>query len=123
MMMMKTAPVTAMSVAHLNKLRDALEILRGLHPAITVNQALVFVLIVVNPGITQRQIMEQSGLSDSSTSRIIDILGKWGNRGTEGLLLIDAKESESDRRTKEYSLTAKGRAIVDKLVAALGRGR
>lgn len=109
------------SIARLNLLIKAVEDLRNVYADMTLNQLQVLLLIAANPGITQRQIMEETGLPDSSTSRIVSIMGKFGNRGTGPFNLIDLVPSETDRRYKGLHLTKKGRALVEKLVDHLRR--
>ncbi len=107
------------SVANLNKLIDAGRVLREIHPDMTLNQVLVFCLIAGNAGITQRQIMERLSIADSSASRIVSILSKYGDRGTKPMNLLEIIPNEINRRTKSYQLTPLGRRVCDEMILAL----
>lgn len=113
---------TVGSVGNYNRMIEAVNAFRDVHPDMTLNQVVVMLLVASRPGITQRQIMEETGLADSSTSRIIGILGKWGNRGTKPLNLIDVVYDEADRRVRTYTITPTGRKLLEKVMAALTKG-
>jgi DNA-binding MarR family transcriptional regulator len=109
-------------VSWLNNLTEAVDILREVHPDMTLNQVLVLLLVALKQGTTQREVMEQIGVSDSSTSRIVALLSSYGNRGTGPFHLIDLSEDPQDRRTKHLHLTKRGQALVDRLTRVLARG-
>lgn len=107
----------------LRRLTDVFEELRKVHPDMTLNQALVLIRTAMKPGITQREIMRDVGLADSTASRIIAILSNIGNRGTGPFELVSLKEAIEDRRQKHITLTHKGRQVVASIIKALGGGK
>jgi DNA-binding MarR family transcriptional regulator len=66
--------------------------------------------------------MDRTGLSDASTSRIISILGKWGNRGTEALGLVEVSPGKDDLRTKACRVSAAGRRLLERMNAVMSKG-
>ncbi len=110
------------SHAWLNNISDAVEMMREIHPDMTLNQVMVFLTVAVRPGVTQREIMETLGVADSSASRIVAILSDYGNRGTGPFKLIELVEDKRDRRNKLLHLTKKGQSLASKLAAAASRG-
>lgn len=111
------------SIAWLNNLSDVIERLREVYPDMTLNQVSVLLNVASHPGITQRQIMENTGLADSSASRIVAILSEHGNRGTGPFHLIELHEGTEDRRIKELHLSKKGKDLVRDLTKAIARGK
>lgn len=120
---MNVQTITTPSIARLNRLIDVVTELRGVYPDMTLNQVAVLLTVAANPGISQSEIMEQTGLADSSASRIVAILSSYGNRGTGPYHLVELVPSENDRRFKTLHLTKKGRALIEKLLTILGQGR
>ena len=115
--------ISSPSIAWLNNLSDAIERLRGVYPDMTLNQVSVFLCVASQPCINQRDVMERTGLTDSSISRIISILSGYGNRGTGPFNLLELRESAGDRRVKELHLTKRGHDLVSDLTLAIARGK
>jgi len=107
------------SIARLNPLVDVVDMLRDIYPDMTLNSVQVLLLVATNPGISQREIMERTGLADSSASRIVGLLSEYGNRGTGPFYLIDLVPNKDDRRYKGLYLSKKGQALTTKMLAAL----
>jgi len=106
-----------------NNLTDVVDLLRETYPDMTLNQVLVLLLVAANPGISQREIMDRTGLADSSASRIVALLGEHGNRGSGPFHLIELREDLKDRRSKLLHLTKKGQGLITKITNALARGQ
>ena len=104
----------------------ALQEVRSLYADFTLNQVLVLLEIAQNPGITNAELIQRTGLSDASVSRICAILSHYGNRGTKPLHLIKFEDSQQDRRVKLIFLTPQRHALL-RLVAShlegFNRGR
>jgi DNA-binding MarR family transcriptional regulator len=104
------------SIARLNLLIPALDRLRTLYRDMTLNQVIVLIQAATLPGLTQRELCDRTGLTDSSVSRILAILSEYGNRGTEPLGLIRFEFDPADRRTKKIALTRKGYLFIEDLL-------
>ena len=111
------------TVPALGPLASLLDEARLVHPSMTVNQLMVFPMIAMNEVPDQQTIEERVDLSDASASRIIALLGQYGNRGTEPLNLIEIVPDANDRRRKSYVLTKKGRKLVERFMEQLDRYR
>lgn len=107
------------SIAWLNNMVEAVEALREVHPDMTLNQVMVFLMVAAGTGVTQREIMDKTGLSDGSASRIVAILSDYGNRGTGPFRLIELNEDPKDRRVKLLTLSKKGQALASRLAASI----
>lgn len=107
------------SVAHLNRLIEAVALFQTVHPDMTVRQIQVFLLVATNPGVSQSEICERLELADSSVSRIIGILSEYGNRGTGPFNLVEMRVHKTDRRLRACFLTRKGEALAAKLAKAI----
>jgi len=119
---MNVVAMSAPSLARLNNLVAIVEELREIHPDMTLNQLIVLLQVAANPGISQKDIMDKTGLADSSASRIVSILSEYGDRATGPFHLIELIPSKNDRRYKELFMTKKGRALIDRLLNLMGKG-
>lgn len=96
---------------YLDPLLDIFGELRSLYGDFTINQAAVLFHIARSPGITSVEIMEKTGLSDASVSRICSILSEYGNRGTKAMFLVEHNPSPKDRRVRLLSLSPTGELL------------
>jgi DNA-binding MarR family transcriptional regulator len=103
----------------LNPLQDILRELRETYLDMTCAQALVFTSIAIRPGITQRELIEATGQSDSSISRTAAMLGPHGSRSADPLNLIEFRPDPADRRTTRLFLTKKGQRLADFLLSKM----
>jgi DNA-binding MarR family transcriptional regulator len=93
------------------KMQRACQTIRKLYPDMPVTSVSVFLDVVLQPGISSRELMQNTGISQSAVSRHMSILGPYNWRGEEGLKLIESIEDPEDRRQKISFLTAKGRQL------------
>jgi DNA-binding MarR family transcriptional regulator len=107
----------------LNRLLGVIDAVLPLHPSMTLNQLQVLCLIAQRPGLTVFEIQEITGLPDSTASRIPALLGRYGNRGTEPLNLVDHREDLNDRRVKRLFLTASGQSLMRTIITSLIGGQ
>lgn len=82
------------------------------YPDMTILQAMHFLFIAENPGITQHDLIVGMGVTDSTGSRTALLLGSEGTRGKPGLNLIVIKPDPLDRRQRLLSLSDKGRRLL-----------
>lgn len=66
------------------------------------------------------ELKRRTGLSQSVVSRHILDMGERNRYKDEGHMLVDMRPKPTDRRYHEVSLTARGRALVHKMLIALG---
>ena len=72
-----------------------------------------------DPGMTQRNLYQVLGVSDSLASRVIGLLGEHGSRTVEALNLITSSVNPNDRRERNCELSPKGRRLMTLIVADL----
>lgn len=102
-----------------SRLSAALARMRELHPDMTVLQSMYFFTIAANPGITQRQLYEQLGVTDTHASRAVAMLGEYGSRNVPPLNLLRSEVNPDDRREKRSYLSAKGERLLRDIVRDL----
>jgi DNA-binding MarR family transcriptional regulator len=95
----------------------SLEILRGLDSDMPLAQAICLLLIADNEGLSLKDLAEKAGIGMASASRYVAYFGKPhpGLGHKSGLGLVVATEDPLERRKKTITLTAKGRALINKL--------
>jgi DNA-binding MarR family transcriptional regulator len=93
------------------------------YPDMTMTQFRIFAYIAENPGITQRELIEHLGVTDTTGSRTVQLLGSDGTRGKPGLRLVDVRPDPSDRRQRLLSLTDKGRRLMGDIEEEMKTGR
>ena len=82
------------------------------YPDMTIFQAMHFLYIAENPGISQHDLIVGMGVTDTTGSRTVQLLGPDGTRGKPGLNLIVVKTDPQDRRQRLLSLSDKGRRLL-----------
>lgn len=105
-----------------SRLVRSLSRFRDLHTDMTVAQLMCFMLIVERPGITQRDLYQLLGMTDSASSRIVAILSDIGSRGTPGLGLVDMRTNPMDRRERLLYLTHRGSRLAEDMQRDLAGG-
>ncbi|MDX0801722.1 MarR family transcriptional regulator [Sinorhizobium medicae] len=114
--------VTIENNKNARRLISIIEEFRKLDPEIQAQTITLFLMVVARPGITMKELVQQSGLASSSVSRNIASLGAVHRNGEPGHDLLRAYEDPTDRRTKKVELTAKGRRVYETLVTILAGG-
>jgi DNA-binding MarR family transcriptional regulator len=95
--------------------------LRDRHADMTLQQAMFLFYVAQRPGITQREVYEALGSSDSVASRTLAILSDVGLRNVAGLELVEMKVNPQDRRERFLSLSPKGKRLMDDILSDLAR--
>lgn len=90
-----------------------LEELRKLDPEMPAQQAVAFLVIARQEGMTQKKVSELVGASKSAANRIFDKLSEKGLNGNPGLNLIRVEPGRLDSREREAWLTPQGRRVVE----------
>lgn len=103
----------------LQKLLKLIGAFREIEAEMPMQMAQTFLETAMQPGITMQKLGEQLGVSQSSTSRNVQTLGKWHRMGKPGYDLIEAVEDPIDSRRKIMFLTKDGNALVKRLLAIL----
>jgi DNA-binding MarR family transcriptional regulator len=86
--------------------------IRELHPEIQAQTIHVLLEVAIQPGITMRQLLKKTSLSQSSCSRNVSLLTDRDRHGNHGLGLVEAKEDPAERRRKIVTLTPKGQELI-----------
>lgn len=100
---------------------EALEEFRGIYGDMTISQAVVLATVAASPGLSQKELVQRSGLKDSSISRIYAIMSDRGNRGTGPFNLMALKEDPTDYRVKRVYLTKSGNNLFRIILQHLGK--
>jgi len=129
----KTAKAAA-NVKALDKVISVIQTLREISPAMTLNQALVFLEVAKGcqgglggsvdshaRGVPNLEVRRRTGLEKDTLSPLIKSLSPFEyDRGNGkkliGLDLLDLSESELDRRAKSLHLTEKGKETAGKII-------
>ncbi|CAA2141633.1 hypothetical protein [Hyphomicrobium sp. ghe19] len=101
--------------ATINKTIDgfyaAIEEFRKLHPNITPNAILAFLIVATEPGITVGEVQKRLMSASSSTVRALALLSSTHRGGMDGLNLIRYDDDIKDRRVKHLYLKANGERV------------
>jgi DNA-binding MarR family transcriptional regulator len=86
----------------------------------SIDQFKLYLAVVTAPGSSMKTLQDMTGRGSSSMSRDIATLGAthWQNK-KPGYGLIRAEEDRMDRRYKVVNLTAKGKALADRILQTL----
>jgi DNA-binding MarR family transcriptional regulator len=75
-----------------------------------------FLLVAMNEGCSLKDVVEMSGKPQSTVSRHLLDLGDRNRQGEPGLGLVAWRIAPDELRRKEYTLTAKGRALLRRIL-------
>jgi DNA-binding MarR family transcriptional regulator len=103
----------------LDKLLKLVAAFRKVEAEMPMQMAHTFLAVAIQPGITMQTLSDQIGVSQSSTSRNVQTLGKWHRTGRPGYDLVEAVDDPVDTRRKIMFLTKDGNALAGKLLAIL----
>lgn len=108
-----------------NKKKEALErilnlghVFQSIDPEFPLQYALSLIIVALDEGISISDLSTRTGLSLSTTSRIVGALSTKRQRG-EAYNLIKVRICAEERRRKELYLTDKGHIAIKKLVEIL----
>jgi len=96
---------------------DVIETLRSVSNTMTLNQALVFLMIAQNDGIENLEVRKKSGFAKEILTQLVQVLLESGSKAKAGLdLVAQAESSTNDGRAKSLWLTEKGKKIAEELL-------
>jgi DNA-binding MarR family transcriptional regulator len=95
-----------MAYQPLTRIMMILEEFRKIDPELPMQIALIFVLIARKPGISQKELIQLTGLGRSSVSRTVALLSKELGKG-----FVTMREDPADRRSKVVTLTPEGERL------------
>lgn len=104
-----------------DSLLAGLETFRRLHPGVTVNEAIVFLYVCENEGLTVSELAFIAGLNSATASRVVRSLTPPGSAGAlpPSLNLVELRVTGPKRNSKSAYLTEGGRALRDRLNAII----
>jgi DNA-binding MarR family transcriptional regulator len=100
----------------------ALSAMRSAFPRLTLRQAIVFLYVCENEGLSLHELAFISMLSDQTTSRAVRLLSSDASESGASPLLV-LKRDPADRRLLLIHLTAHGNALRLEIDAAISRRR
>jgi DNA-binding MarR family transcriptional regulator len=115
-------PPPAMPHDDERRLRSLLRVLglfQVLSLQIPVSMVEVFLLVAMNEGCSLRDLVQMSGRPQSSVSRQVLDAGETNRLGEPGLGLISWTIAPEELRRKQYWLTGKGRALLQRVLTEL----
>ena len=107
----------------MNTIEHFLKILRELQkldPEFPLQYAMCLAMIARDEGISLTTLAQRSGLALSTVSRIVGALSQNRQRGL-AYGLVKVKISPTERRRKELTLTARGRAYIHGITEAVAK--
>lgn len=90
----------------------ALRTLRSADPKLSLEEAYALLTVASRPGVMQKEVAEELGLSSGSLSRVFGHLTERGDKRTDGLKLIRTEDDKTDWRQKLNFLTPSGEVLV-----------
>jgi DNA-binding MarR family transcriptional regulator len=101
----------------------AVEEVRKLSPEMPAVRLSILLLVAeTEEGLTYREIMDITGLSNSSVSRNVNALSETDRHGEPGMGLVLTVTDPNDWRRKAVVLSRQGKAMVRKLLLILNKG-
>lgn len=92
---------------------------RLLNSEMPMQQADLLLTIARKPGIGSAELMQQTQLAQSSVSRSMKTLSKFGDEGAPGLDLVDAQIDPRATKKRIYFLTPKGKQFVNRVLKVI----
>ena len=102
----------------LRAILDALTHFRALSPTMPVGEIYIFLVAALHEGASLKELAELSDMRQSTASRYLLNLSDKTRRAGDGYKLLNRESDQDELRRNMYSLTAKGRKIISKLVAS-----
>ncbi|MFL9502414.1 MarR family transcriptional regulator [Rhodopseudomonas palustris] len=99
----------------IERLALILDSFRDINPDITANQILVLLHIGGNPGITQRELAQRTGLKDGTISRICALMSERGHQDRAGFSIIEIRPVPGDFRSKGQYLVGRGIKLYERV--------
>ena len=102
-------------------LRDlfrSIEVFRELNAEMPMQTASMFLMVAMKPGVHQRDLPDLLGLSQSSISRNLQVLGNANRQGKPGLGLVEQRIGSLGGKTPELHLTQAGKAMARRLLSS-----
>ncbi|SDL08274.1 DNA-binding transcriptional regulator, MarR family [Franzmannia pantelleriensis] len=118
MMIEKQSKAQGLNLSNRVAMRRALSVVqlfRELQSDLPLQTASLFVHIAANPGISIKQLIEETGGRQATISRTISVLSKWQEVDKPGFGLVWTKEDPHERRRKLVFLTDKGEEFAAEL--------
>ncbi|WP_415884756.1 hypothetical protein ACMXYO_08760 [Neptuniibacter sp. QD37_6] len=98
---------------------EMLEIIREIHPEMTVGMMLAFFEVARGNGVTGRDLEERYDMKHAAAARILRYFDRWQAKDKEGVDLIEARIDPVDYKAKLRYLNEKGEAVMDRIDKAL----
>lgn len=102
------------------KLLSLIEEFRKIDQEMQAQMMVVFLTIAGAQGLTQKDIVQRTGMDPSSVSRNVQSLSVEGRRGKAGHNLVSFQVDAVDARQKRNYLTPQGIRVYNTLIQTLG---
>lgn len=105
------------------RLARVIDIFREFDTAFPASYIAAFLLVAVKPGYGSTDYARDLGLAQAVTSRLMLEIGQKRRTGEDGLGLIDSASDGKDLRVRRAFLTPKGKALLRRIMLAMGKPR
>lgn len=105
------------------RLINAIDVFRSLHFDFPSQYMHTFLTVALHEGITNKDIVERTGLSPAATSRNVKALSPERSDGSPGYNLLDVQPNPDDSRSRVIFLTEHGKELFRKVLMEFGHGK
>lgn len=102
------------------KMISFIEEFRKIDQEMQAQMMVVFLMIAGNQSISQKEIVQRTGLTEAAVSRNVQSLSEEGRRGKPGHNLVVVRSDAQDARLKRNYLTPQGIRVYNTLIDTLG---
>jgi len=113
---MQDEPNLFMHRVQIRNVQEFLKTFTDLNQTIPVGAVLMFLTVALNEGLSQGELVDKSGIKKSTASRYLLDLSDKTRTGDQGYGLVKGEIDPDELRRKMYSLSPKGRKIIQKLI-------
>jgi DNA-binding MarR family transcriptional regulator len=118
----KPEPLGAEEAVYYDCLLDLIKEFETVDGEMPIQRLKTFLLVMRHPELSTQELAEKAAIARSSMSRNLSCLGELNSLSRkEGYRLIQGRDFLQDRRVKFHSLTGRGHALKESLLAILKR--
>lgn len=103
----------------LRRMYAALDEFKRINPVMPVQQAMAFLMVALNEGSGLKELTEMMEVKLPTMSRHLIDLGPRNRRMEPGHQLVESRQDPMELRKNQYTLTLRGKHLVEKVAAKL----
>ena len=109
-------PILSEDQRLLNKLKLAMSEFQNLEESIPLQLCITFLIVGLNDGCSLTDVWKQTGWAQSTVSRHMLDLGPYNRHKQPGFGLVQSERDPMELRKNIYSLTPKGKVLMNKII-------